>query len=485
MRSSSCSSFRMLFRAGCGVLLVGLSALTGCDHVPSEFSYSEATSELMPAAETAVKKTLDETFGTPEDPTIPHYFPVDRGGTVVTIEDFPEDAANAVLLEATDEELNLPQSAQFLFDPEDAFDVRMEAAEEELPNPLAELIGLKATSFAADSNLLQFNTDLPDVELIEPGLEIAIDPNHKLKQASQLYAQHCLHCHGVTGDGNGPTAQFMQPPPRDYRAGIFKFTSTGPQDKISTADLKYVLEEGIPGTYMPSFNMLPDEQLNLLVDYVKFLSMRGETEKNLNIEVGLDFSKVVLEEELEDVEDPEERKEIEADFEEELQEFLTFDYPEIALYAKLDLAEAWENADDESAVLYPSIARPDPNAPSLANPEVSSIENGRLLYLSKDAQCASCHGDTGRGNGYQTFQFQKKQDGSLYEVVGLHDAWGNPLEPRNLTTGIYRGGRRPIDVFRRIYAGIKGTPMPVFGGRGLSDEQIWDIVNYLLTMPQG
>ncbi len=72
----------------------------------------------------------------------------------------------------------------------------------------------------------------------------------------------------------------------------------------------------------------------------------------------------------------------------------------------------------------------------------------------------------------------------MYDTVGLHDHWGNPLPARDLTTGIYRGGRRPVDLFRRIYAGIKGTPMPVFGGKGLTDEQIWDIVNYVLTMPQ-
>jgi len=485
MRSSHRSFAAPVFRACCGLLLLGLTGLTGCDQVPSHFTYSEETSELMPAAEKAVKQTLDETFGTPSAPTIPFYFPIDRGGDIVVVDDFSEETPNSIVLEEPADNLDLPQIAELLFDPEDAFDVRMEAADEELPNPLAELAGLKAVTYQADGPSLQFNKDLPPIELIEPGLEVAINPNHKLRQASELYAQHCLHCHGVTGDGRGPTAQFMQPPPRDYRAGIFKFTSTGPQDKISTADLKHVLEEGIPGTYMPSFNMLPDEQLDLIVSYVKFLAMRGETEKNLNIEVGLDFSQNVLDEELEDVEDPEERKEIQTDFEEELQEFLTFDYPEIALYALLDLSDAWKDADDESAVLYPSIARPDPTGKSLANPELTSIENGRLLYLSKDAQCASCHGDAGRGNGYQTFQFQKKQDGSLYDVVGLHDAWGNPLEPRDLTTGIYRGGRRPIDVFRRIYAGIKGTPMPVFGGRGLSDEQIWDIVNYLLTMPQG
>ena len=69
-----------------------------------------------------------------------------------------------------------------------------------------------------------------------------------------------------------------------------------------------------------------------------------------------------------------------------------------------------------------------------------------------------------------------------YEKRGLHDEWGNPLKPRNLTLGQYRGGRRPIDLFRRMYAGIKGTPMPKFGG-ALKDAEIWDIVNYVMSLP--
>ena len=35
--------------------------------------------------------------------------------------------------------------------------------------------------------------------------------------------------------------------------------------------------------------------------------------------------------------------------------------------------------------------------------------------------------------------------------------------PRNLREGSYRGGRRPIDIFWRVSAGIAGTPMPAGG----------------------
>ncbi len=42
-----------------------------------------------------------------------------------------------------------------------------------------------------------------------------------------------------------------------------------------------VLRNGVPGTAMPSFDLLPDAQIESLVEYVKYLSMRGETEIRL------------------------------------------------------------------------------------------------------------------------------------------------------------------------------------------------------------
>ena len=40
------------------------------------------------------------------------------------------------------------------------------------------------------------------------------------------------------------------------------------------------------------------------------------------------------------------------------------------------------------------------------------------------------------------------------------DDWGNPLRPANLNRGVYKGGRRPIDIYWRIAKGINGAKMP-------------------------
>src|SRR5262249_10505459 len=97
--------------------------------------------------------------------------------------------------------------------------------------------------------------------------------------------QQCMHCHGVSGDGDGPTATFLWPPPRDYRPGIFKFTSTSGSSngsKPTRDDLRRTLRMGIPNTSMPSFtSLLSDNEIEQVIDYVMFLSMRGETELNL------------------------------------------------------------------------------------------------------------------------------------------------------------------------------------------------------------
>ena len=105
-----------------------------------------------------------------------------------------------------------------------------------------------------------------------------------------------------------------------------------------------------------------------------------------------------------------------------------------------------------------------------------SIARGQVLFNGPVAKCNTCHGAAGLGDGPQT---QLVQEGET--IPGLFDKWGNEIEPRNLRTGIYRGGRRPIDLYRRIRAGIKGTPMPPFGT--LSDEEVWDLVNYVMSIP--
>lgn len=84
------------------------------------------------------------------------------------------------------------------------------------------------------------------------------------------------------------------------------------------------------------------------------------------------------------------------------------------------------------------------------------------------ADCAPCHGDAGRGDGPA--------------AATLEDDVGKPAPPHDLTTGLWKSGRYPADLFRTLSTGMDGTPMPSFGDT-LSVEERWDLVSYLLTLP--
>ena len=315
-----------------------------------------------------------------------------------------------------------------------------------------------------------------------------------MRAGRSLYMKHCMHCHGSSGDGNGPTAKYLNPKPRDYRLGLFKFTSTVAGSKPSRADLKRIIKEGVPGTYMPSFLLLDDRELEDIIEYIRWLSMRGEFEHSLALDLaGMELSKVgwtKLEKSGEETyqQDLKQFKNGELKTEPNRENYGPLkdlqNYVNDGLSSKVTstlgfLQTSWAKAEQPASVMLPKQKRP---APSSADYK-QSIARGRALFLSNKAKCADCHGTTARGNGPQTTSFQKNTlplaQTAEYEKPGLYDNWGNPIQPRNLTTGIFRGGRRPIDIFQRIRSGIKGTPMPP---ATLTDAETWDLVNYVLSV---
>ena len=57
-----------------------------------------------------------------------------------------------------------------------------------------------------------------------------------------------------------------------------------------------------------------------------------------------------------------------------------------------------------------------------------------------------------------------------------------PERPANLNRGVYKGGRRPIDLYWRIAKGINGAKMPAHYPT-IEPERIWDLVNFVLELP--
>jgi mono/diheme cytochrome c family protein len=463
------------------ILLVAALPLVGCDssRAPS-FQLSEQSLKLSSFAQDKVQGELNAGFGSPAELVVWPELEIDFGqfgGTIGKVGPRPgtirigqtateglesqSDLAAEKLLES------LRGAAVVVSKAQPSGETAIEAAsakEEAASAPSA----YRVASYDAASHLLSV--------VDESGQPAQLDASEgdtvqvlgsTLQTGRNLYLRHCMHCHGVSGDGAGPTAQYFKVKPRDYRQGVIKFTSTkAAVPRPSRDDLFRIIKLGVPGTYMPSFMLLPDDEVNLIVEYVRWLAMRGEMERKLNAWLSTSYSQEAVDE----ADNPSElQSEFDAEWNSDSAEFIE----RFGNDLKLD----WQDADKSESVVNPTA----PRTPS--SPE--SIARGRELFLSKDAKCASCHGETARGNGPSTEAFNDlpgMPPGTKSDKPGLFDNWGNIVKPRDLTTGVFRGGRRPIDIYRRIHSGIKGTPMQAFGTT-LKEEQIWDVVNYVLSIP--
>ncbi len=83
-----------------------------------------------------------------------------------------------------------------------------------------------------------------------------------------VYERKCMLCHGEKGDGKGPAAEELSPAPRDLVSGVYKIRTTA--NKIpSDEDLFKVITDGMPGTSMPPWKVLPEKDRWDLVAYIK------------------------------------------------------------------------------------------------------------------------------------------------------------------------------------------------------------------------
>jgi mono/diheme cytochrome c family protein len=174
------------------------------------------------------------------------------------------------------------------------------------------------------------------------------------------------------------------------------------------------------------------------------------------------------------------------------------------------ITESWSTASEN--IIQPA----DPPSPERTPEELAaSVDAGRTLFYGATANCVKCHGPSALGDGQATDQDDwnkqvleltkrvTEQEGSLAEnsdmsaderaalkrqIAFNHAVLENDslpprnIAPRNLRQGIYRGGRRPLDLYRRIYAGINGAPMPETK-QTLKPDQIWNLVDYVMSLP--
>ncbi len=97
-----------------------------------------------------------------------------------------------------------------------------------------------------------------------------------------IYFQRCSFCHGLLGDGEGPAAKYLDPRPRDFTLGTFKFRTTQSGELPTDADLFRTVSRGLPGTGMQAFdsdvikNGLSELERWQVISYVKTFAFEFE-----------------------------------------------------------------------------------------------------------------------------------------------------------------------------------------------------------------
>ncbi|MBM3982740.1 MAG: cytochrome c, partial [Planctomycetes bacterium] len=273
-----------------------------------------------------------------------------------------------------------------------------------------------------------------------------------LARGSGLYRRWCMQCHGPTGAGDPAQAVEGGPAPRDYRQGVFKYVTAfvppklpkkglGATNRARRADLVRTVRAGIEGTIMPAFPTLTDQDVDDVVSYVIHLSVRGETE----------FATLATVADVAKYSDD------------------TPDYNGGELDWLFVQHEIWVLLNWGLAAKHPIPVPPEPFAGG--DERLKSAVRGFKLYNSSEFACgAACHASYGRG-------LQLKWD-----------AWGTVAQPRNLTLGVFRGGRGGPDLYARLYGGIGASGMTAFhdkvtGATPGTPDKLWDLVHFLQALP--
>src|SRR5581483_8681855 len=377
-------------------LLALAAAGCGVKNPEAQFAWRDATLDLIPVAEKAVQKTIIDHFGTPQDIVAWDKLPVNYGGVRGVV------AAPAEGVTLKQGQLAVQWSG------------RTDAIKS--GDAVLWLNGPPASEKDPTDTVVFFDAPTGLITLEKhgqapAGAELAVAFGETMQLGRKVYMKNCHHCHGVAGAGNGPTAKFLNRRPREYRLGIFKFTSTIATSKATRDDLYRIVRNGIPGTYMPSFLLLDDDKgdanLMAVVEYVRWLAMRGEMEKRLDDELTADYSETSINDSYNKAkasagsgEKVASKSQMTKKAVDEFKAYAASDYPTVVNDTAEMIADTWKQAEDASSVITPGVPR------VADTPE--SRARGRALYLSDKAKCYTCHGPLGRGDGAATEDFWPK-----------------------------------------------------------------------------
>ena len=96
-----------------------------------------------------------------------------------------------------------------------------------------------------------------------------------LSNGRQMYVRQCYACHGLEGDGRGPSSPGLRPAPRDLRLAKYKFVRMVDGDLPTDKMLYDVIRGGLHGTAMLPWD-IQDDALYDIINYIKTFSPDDE-----------------------------------------------------------------------------------------------------------------------------------------------------------------------------------------------------------------
>ncbi len=248
----------------------------------------------------------------------------------------------------------------------------------------------------------------------------------QVSAGKSLFSVNCASCHGTEGKGNGPAASALNPKPRDFTGGYWRYGG-------GVARIVQTITTGSPGTAMAPFPGIPIQDRFALAHYIRSF----DTQKQ------------------------------EADKPEDLAWLDQFGGPKGSAGGGGTAAAAAGGAPGDTIPIERAIALiaepAESVAPAPADQAVSAppdSSEGGLLYARR---CASCHGMAGEG-GVRTAMIGS----SPYTYV--------------VTAPLGRGRPRTSDATSFEQLVIRGIPGLMPSNGDLTFEQIRALANYTKSL---
>ena len=102
-------------------------------------------------------------------------------------------------------------------------------------------------------------------------------------QGKKTYDLRCQECHGATGAGDGPAGVAIDPPPRNFTSGEFKFDADKDGVIGTDEDLQIVIKKGGAAfggnPVMVPWMQLSDAEVANLIAFIRSLKTTRTTRK--------------------------------------------------------------------------------------------------------------------------------------------------------------------------------------------------------------